>query len=83
MIRIGFKTNLGICPDPVSVSDRGYMEVITINLNESLNIISDDSGFESIHLCIIFEYVGEESDVLEAGVSHRKSNIRQNYIHHQ
>ena len=72
---IGLRTNLCICPDPVGVSDRGYMEVISINLNKLLNIIPDDSGLESIHLCIILEYIGEESDVLEAKVSHRKSYI--------
>jgi len=51
------------------------MEVIAINLYELLNIIPDDSGLESIHLCIILEHVGEESDVLEARVSHRRSDI--------
>ena len=51
------------------------MEVIAINLNKLLNIIPDDSGLESIHLCIILEYVGEESDMLETGVSYKKSNV--------
>jgi len=83
VIGVGLKTNLCIGPDPVGVSDRGYMEVVTINLNEPLYIIPDDSGLEGIHLCIILEYVGEEPDVLEAGVSHRKSNMGQNNIHHQ
>jgi len=59
------------------------MEVIAINLNEPLNIISDDNGLESIHLSIILEYVGEETDVLEVGVSHNMSDIKQNGIHHQ
>ena len=40
------------------------MEVIAINLNEPLNIISDDDGLESIHLSIILEYVVKEADVL-------------------
>jgi len=82
-MKIALKANLCICPDPVGVSYRGDMEVISINLYELLCIIPDDSGLESIHLCIILEYVGEESDVLDAGVNHRKSNIRQNNTHHQ
>ena len=79
---MGLKTNLCICPDPVSISGRGNMEVEAINL-KFLNIIPDDSGLESIHLCIILEYVGEEGNVLEIGVSHKKSHIEQNCIHHQ
>jgi len=59
------------------------MEVVAINLNELLNIIPDDSRLKSIHLCIILEYIGEESDVLKAGVSQRKSHMEQNCIHHQ
>jgi hypothetical protein len=59
------------------------MEIITINLNELLNIILDDSRLESLHLSIILEYVGEKSDMLEARVSHNRSHIQQNSIHHQ
>lgn len=71
-MKIGLKTNLCICPDSVGISDRGDMEIVAINLNELLNIISDDSGFESIHLGIVLEDVEEEADVLEARVSHRR-----------
>lgn len=55
------------------------MEIAAINLNELLNIIPDDSGLESIHLGIIFEYVGEEGDLLEVGVSHRRSHKAENH----
>jgi hypothetical protein len=41
------------------------MEVKAINLNEPLNIISDNDGLESIHLGIILEYVVKEVDMLE------------------
>ena len=58
------------------------MEVIAINLNESLNIIFDDGRLESIHLSIILEYVGKEDDLLEARVSHNRSHVKQNNIHH-
>ena len=59
------------------------MEIEAINLNELLNIIPDDSGLESIHLGIILEYIGEEFDVLEAMVSHRRLNMKEDNIHHQ
>lgn len=59
------------------------MEVVAINLNEPLNVIFDDNGFESIHLSIILEYVGEEGDMLEGGVSHNRSHTKQNNMHHQ
>ena len=40
------------------------MEIIAINLNESLNIIPDNIRLESIHLGIILEYIVEETDLL-------------------
>lgn len=49
------KTNLCTCPDSVGISDRGNMEIVAINLNKPVNIISDDGRFESIHLSIILE----------------------------
>jgi len=55
---------------------------VAINLNESLNIISDNIRLENIHLSIILEYVGEEGDMLGARVSHSRSYTKQNNIHH-
>ena len=52
-------------PNSVGISDRGDMEIIAINLNESLNIIPDNIRLESIHLGIILEYVMEEANLLE------------------
>ena len=82
-MRIGQKTNLCTFPDSVSISDRGDLEIEAINLNGLLNIIPDDRRFESIHLGIILEYVGEETDVLEARLSHRRLHIKEDNIHHQ
>lgn len=82
-MRIRQKTNLCTFPDSVGISDRGDLEIKAINLNGLLNIIPDDRGFEGIHLGIILEYVGEETDVLEARVSHRRLHIKENNIHHQ
>jgi len=41
------------------------MEIVAINLNEPINIISDNDGLESIHLSIILEYVVKEAYMLE------------------
>lgn len=59
------------------------MEVEAINLNELLYIIPDDGWFESIHLCIILEYISKEFDVLEVRVNNKWSYIKQDDIHHQ
>jgi hypothetical protein len=72
-IRLRSQTNLCISPDSVCISGRGEVDIEAINLNELLNIISDDSGLESIHLGIILEYVGKEGNVLWARVSRSRS----------
>ena len=41
------------------------MKIVAINLNEPINIISDNDGLESIHLSIILEYAVKEADMLE------------------
>ena len=81
--RTTLRTNLCICPYSVCISHRGYMEVEAINLNELLYIIPDDGWFESIHLCIILEYISKEFDVLEVRVNNKWSYIKQDDIHHQ
>ena len=48
------------------------MDVVTINLNEVINIISDNGRFEDIQLSIILEEVGKEGNMLQARMSHSK-----------
>jgi hypothetical protein len=48
------------------------MDVVAINLNEIINIISDNGRLEDIQLSIILEEVGEEGNMLQAGMSHSK-----------
>jgi hypothetical protein len=55
--------------NPVCVSGRGYMNFVANDLDESVNIISDDSWLESIQLGIILEDIEEEGDVLQVMVS--------------
>ena len=46
------------------------MDVVAVNLNEVIDIISDNGRLEDIQLGIIFEEVGEEGNMLQAGMSH-------------
>ena len=48
------------------------MDVVAINLNEVINIISDNGRFEDIQLSIILEEVGKEGNMLQARMSHSK-----------
>ncbi|KAF9777359.1 hypothetical protein BJ322DRAFT_1222296 [Thelephora terrestris] len=42
------------------------MDIVAINLNEPIDIISDDGRLEIIQLCIILEDVDKEGDLLQA-----------------
>ena len=80
---MGQQTNLGIAPNPVGISCRGYLEFVAFNLHKLVNIISDEGRFEAIQLSIILEDAGEEGYVLWARMSLNRFDVKQNNIHHQ
>ena len=59
------------------------MDVVAVNLNEVIDIISDNGGLEDIQLGIIFEEVGEEGNMLQARMSHSKRRMGENNVPHQ
>ena len=59
------------------------MDVVAINLNEVIDIISDNGGLEDIQLGIIFEEVCEEGNMLQTRMSHSKRTMGENNIPHQ
>lgn len=54
------------------------MDVVALDLDEVVNIISDNGRLEDVQLGVILEEVGEEGNMLRARMSHSKRRIMGN-----